>query len=68
MMTLFAKDGSAKLVPTCTYPLTGLGCVSRVYTDLAVFDINADGVTVRDTYGISRAGLAQRLDVTLLNC
>ncbi|OBF28952.1 3-oxoadipate CoA-transferase [Mycobacterium sp. ACS1612] len=66
MMTLFAKDGSAKLVPTCTYPLTGLGCVSRVYTDLAVFDINADGVTVRDTYGISRAELAQRLDVTLL--
>jgi 3-oxoadipate CoA-transferase, beta subunit len=68
MMTLFAKDGSAKLVPTCTYPLTGLGCVSRVYTDLAVFDINADGVTVRDTYGIGRAELAQRLDVTLLNC
>ena len=68
MMTLFAKDGSAKLVPTCTYPLTGLGCVSRVYTDLAVFDIKADGVTVRDTYGISRAELAQRLDVTLLNC
>jgi len=67
-MTLFAKDGSAKLVPTCTYPLTGLGCVSRVYTDLAVFDINADGVTVRDTYGIGRAELAQRLDVTLLNC
>jgi 3-oxoadipate CoA-transferase, beta subunit len=33
-----------------------------------VFDINADGVTVRDTYGISRAELAQRLDVTLLNC
>ena len=67
MMTLFAKDGSAKLVPTCTYPLTGLGCVSRVYTDLAVFDINADGVTVRDTYGINRAELAQRLDVTLLD-
>jgi 3-oxoadipate CoA-transferase, beta subunit len=68
MMTLFAKDGSAKLVPTCTYPLTGLRCVSRVYTDLAVFDINADGVTVRETYGISRVELAQRLDVTLLNC
>jgi 3-oxoadipate CoA-transferase beta subunit len=33
-----------------------------------VFDINADGVTVRDTYGIGRAELAQRLDVTLLNC
>ena len=66
MMTLFAKDGSAKLVPSCTYPLTGLGCVSRVYTDLAVFDITADGVTVRDTYGISRDELAARLEVPLL--
>lgn len=65
MMTLFAKDGAAKLVPSCTYPLTGLGCVSRVYTDLAVFDIGGDGVTVRDTYGISRAELAARLDVPL---
>lgn len=66
MMTLFAKDGSAKLVPSCTYPLTGVGCVSRVYTDLAVFDITADGVTVRDSYGISRNELAARLDVPLL--
>jgi 3-oxoadipate CoA-transferase beta subunit len=65
MMTLFAKDGSPKLVPSCTYPLTGLGCVSRVYTDLAVFDITADGVTVRDTYGISREELAARLEVSL---
>ena len=39
MMTLFAKDGTPKLVPACTYPLTGLGCVDPVYTDLAVFEI-----------------------------
>lgn len=67
MMTLFAKDGSPKLVPSCTYPLTGLGCVSRVYTDLAVFDITTNGVTVRDTYGISHIELAQRLNVPLLD-
>ncbi|ANE83342.1 3-oxoadipate CoA-transferase (plasmid) [Mycobacterium adipatum] len=67
MMTLFAKDGSPKLVPSCTYPLTGLGCVSRVYTELAVFDITAAGVTVRDTYGISREELVQRLGVPLLD-
>lgn len=67
MMTLFAKDGSPKLVPLCTYPLTGLGCVSRVYTELAVFDITAAGVTVRDTYGISREELVKRLGVPLLD-
>ncbi len=43
MMTLFAKDGTAKLVPSCSYPLTGLGCVNRVYTDYAVFDIDHTG-------------------------
>ncbi|MFI9637189.1 3-oxoacid CoA-transferase subunit B [Nocardia sp. NPDC051929] len=65
MMTLFTKDGTPKLVPTCTYPLTGLACVSRVYTDLAVFDIEPDAVVVRDTFGITLEELARRLDVPL---
>ncbi|MFD8246910.1 3-oxoacid CoA-transferase subunit B [Nocardia sp. NPDC059691] len=65
MMTLFTKDGAPKLVPACTYPLTGVGCVSRVYTDLAVFDIEPDGVIVRDTFGITLEELANRLDVPL---
>ena len=65
MMTLFAKDGSPKLVPACTYPLTGVGCVDRVYTDLATFDLTADGVVVRETFGISYDELAERLDVRL---
>lgn len=63
MMTLFAKDGTAKLVPACTYPLTGIGCVSRVYTDHAVFDIEPEGVVVRETFGITLDELADRLDV-----
>lgn len=66
MMTLFGKDGAPKLVPACTYPLTGVGCVSRVYTDHGVFDLGADGVVVRSTFGISVAELRSRLDVPLV--
>ncbi|WP_169950976.1 3-oxoacid CoA-transferase subunit B [Microbispora sp. H11081] len=65
MMTLFAKDGTPKLVPECTYPLTGLTCVSRLYTDRAVFHIGRQGVTVTETYGMSVAELASRLEVPL---
>lgn len=39
MMDLMTKAGQSKLVEHCTYPLTGVGCVSRVYNDLAIFDI-----------------------------
>jgi 3-oxoadipate CoA-transferase beta subunit len=65
MMSLFTKDGTAKLVPECSYPLTGLGCVDRVYTEHAVFDITPDGVVVRDTFGTTYDELAERLDVPL---
>ncbi|MFU2049774.1 3-oxoacid CoA-transferase subunit B [Bordetella hinzii] len=51
MMELLTRDGQSKLVQACSYPLTGVGCVSRVYTDLAVFDIDKDGVTVTDLFG-----------------
>ncbi|ARP84999.1 3-oxoacid CoA-transferase subunit B [Bordetella genomosp. 9] len=51
MMELTTRDGQSKLVPECTYPLTGVRCVSRVYTDVAVFDIRNDGVYVIDTFG-----------------
>ncbi len=46
MMDLLTKQGDSKLVAECSYPLTGLRCVSRVYTDVAVFDVGADGATV----------------------
>ena len=67
MMTLFAKDGSPKLVPSCTYPLTGVGCVDRVYTDMAVLDLLDGEVVVRETHGITVAELAGRLDVPLVD-
>ncbi|CAI9410447.1 3-oxoacid CoA-transferase subunit B [Nocardioides sp. T2.26MG-1] len=66
MMTLFAKDGSPKLVPRCTYPLTGVGCVDRLYTDVATFEITPGGVVVRETFGTSYDELVGRLDVPLL--
>ncbi|MGW9022550.1 3-oxoacid CoA-transferase subunit B [Leucobacter chromiiresistens] len=51
MTDLLTKQGESKLVEACTYPLTGAGCVSRVYTDHAVFDVTANGFAVRETFG-----------------
>jgi 3-oxoadipate CoA-transferase beta subunit len=66
MMTLFTKSGEPKLVPSCTYPLTGKTCVTRVYTDVATFHITADGVRVTELHGITFDDLAARLDVPLV--
>jgi 3-oxoadipate CoA-transferase beta subunit len=46
MMNLLTREGGSKLVEQCSYPLTGLGCVSRIYSDLAVFDLGPDGASV----------------------
>jgi 3-oxoadipate CoA-transferase beta subunit len=46
MMDLLSKTGESKLVKECSYPLTGLGCISRLYTDLAIFDLGPDGAKV----------------------
>jgi 3-oxoadipate CoA-transferase beta subunit len=67
MMSLFAKDGTPKLVPECTYPLTGVGCVDRVYTDLAVFEVGSEGTRLVETFGVTADELASRLDVPLLS-
>ena len=67
IMSLFARDGAPKLVPHCTYPLTGLRCVTRVYTEYAVLLLNGtDTVRVRETWGIGLAELRRRLDVELI--
>lgn len=48
MMDLLTKQGSSKLVESCTYPLTGLGCVKRVYTDLGTFECTPQGLKLID--------------------
>lgn len=49
MMDLLTNQGRSKLVSSCSMPLTGLGCVSRLYTDVAVFSLGSDGARVIET-------------------
>jgi 3-oxoadipate CoA-transferase beta subunit len=59
MMELLTKQGESKLVEACSYPLTGLRCVSRVYTDLAVFEVGVNGAKVIETIdGLDIAALS----------
>jgi 3-oxoadipate CoA-transferase, beta subunit len=58
MMDLLTKQNESKLVQKCSYPLTGLACVKRVYTDLATFACTEHGLQLIDTVeGLSRETL-----------
>ena len=50
MMDLLTKQGESKIVERCTYPLTGIACVKRIYSDLATLDMHAAG-TEADRHG-----------------
>ena len=51
MMEHLTREGASKIVETCSYPLTGIACVNRIYTDLAVLDVTPQGLRVREICG-----------------
>ncbi|WP_449413723.1 CoA transferase subunit B [Pandoraea soli] len=67
MMEHQTKQGESKIVEQCTYPLTGVGCVTRIYTDLAVIDVAPEGLRVVEMVdGLTLDELQRVTDVTLL--
>jgi len=61
IMAHCTRDGEPRLVHRCTYPLTGVACVDRIYTDLAVVDLTPEGFLVREIVdGLSREELQAR--------
>ncbi len=66
MTDLLTKQGESKLVTACSYPLTGVGCVTRVYTDHAIFDVTPEGFRVREAFGENTVeSLAELTGLTL---
>ena len=67
MMDLLTKQGQSKLVSKCSYPLTGIGCVKRVYTDLATLACSPAGLSVIDMVpGLSLGALSQLIGLPLV--
>jgi len=67
MMSLLTRDGRPKVVRQCTMPLTGVECVSRIYTDLGMFLVEPEGLAVRKTFGTTVAELRSLLDLPLVD-
>ena len=66
MMDLLTKQGQSKVVRECTYPLTGLACVKRIYTDLATLEVTPQGLRLIDAVeGLSREALAQLVGLSI---
>jgi 3-oxoadipate CoA-transferase beta subunit len=66
MMDLLTKQGQSKLVSACSYPLTGIRCVKRVYTDLATLACTANGLLVIDMVpGLTLEALSELIGLPL---
>jgi 3-oxoadipate CoA-transferase beta subunit len=68
MMEHLTKQGQSKIVARCSYPLTGVGCVNRIFTDLAVLDVTPQGLVVLErAEGLSFDELSELTGVPLLD-
>lgn len=67
MMDLLTRQGASKIVRECSYPLTGLACVKRIYADLATLDVTPQGLRCVDRVeGLDHAGLEQLVGLPIL--
>lgn len=67
MMDLLTKKGDSKIVKQCSYPLTGIGCVKRIYTDVATIEVTDQGLKLIDTVdGLDKAELEKMIGLRLL--
>jgi 3-oxoadipate CoA-transferase beta subunit len=67
MMDLLTRQGQSKLVERCTYPLTGIACVKRVYTDVATFECTPRGLKLIDAVdGLSHAELEKLVGLPIM--
>jgi 3-oxoacid CoA-transferase subunit B len=66
VMEHVAKDGTPKLVTDCTLPLTGVGCIERIITDLGVVDVAPEGFVLRELApGVSAVEIAEATGANL---
>ena len=66
MMDLLTREGASKVLPACTYPLTGLACVKRIYGDLATLACTPQGLQLIDKVeGLSHADLERLLGLPI---
>ncbi|MDO8769688.1 MAG: 3-oxoacid CoA-transferase subunit B [Burkholderiaceae bacterium] len=68
MMDLLTKQGVSKIVPSCTYPLTGIGCVKRIYSDLATLACTPQGLKLIDKVdGLEHSELENLVGLAIAN-
>ena len=67
IMSHTTKDGNPKIVKKCSYPLTGIGVVSRIYTDLAIIDVTKQGLKViKLSPGIDKDTIINKTEAELI--